>query len=138
MEYEKADDGLQKSKYNSGQFNNIRLHNLWLDCHKHARQGNLIKWNADLDRVWCELASDEKEKGESDEKFEDFESKLDKLGVLWNGSNDEGYGVKIKEDILKIRRNQYKLLTKKEIWIRRLQNKQGKGTAYDENEGWND
>ena len=64
--------------------------------------------NEELDCVWTELASDSTE--EDDKKFDEFMKQ-----IITN---------KKKRNIL------YQILMRKEIWLRRLQNKQGKGTAY--------
>ena len=60
------------SKLNSGGLINLRLHNLWVDRHRYARNGDYSKWNEILDAVWCELGSDVKENSESDKEYWDF------------------------------------------------------------------
>lgn len=100
------------SKFNSTLAILFRIDRLWQDAHRHSRSGQLIQWNWDLDRVWCELASDVKEDDET--KFE----KLNKDIAEINKSKE-------KEKL-------YQKLLEKEIFIRKLQNKQGKGIAYEE------
>lgn len=97
------------SKYNSALAQLYRIDALWQDAHNHSRSGELIKWNWDLDRVWCELAAD------SQEKIEE----MDAINELVKKS--VGFPVSL-----------YQILMKKEIFLRTLQNKQGKGTAYEE------
>ncbi|HUS50118.1 MAG TPA: hypothetical protein VMZ91_08125, partial [Candidatus Paceibacterota bacterium] len=48
------------SKYNSAQLINQRMHNLWLECLREWKQGNLEKLNDLLDVVYTELYSDAK------------------------------------------------------------------------------
>ena len=100
------------SKFNSTLAILYRIDALWKQSHYYALSGNLIRLNWILDRVWCELASDADENDEKKMKeFNDNISKLDK--------------VKDKEKL-------YKELLKKEIFIRKLQDKQGKGVAHEE------
>lgn len=104
------DNPIRTSKYNSAIAQLYRIDQLWQDAHRHARSGELMKWNWDLDRVWCELAADA-EKG-SDEEFNEF---LDRIAKARTKPNEL-----------------YHILLEKEIFLRRIQNKQGKGTAYQE------
>jgi len=105
------------AKFNSGLAILFRIDNLWKDAHAHSRRGELMKWNWDLDRVWCELASDASE--ETDTEFEKFSKDV-------NDAYKEKGDLKVKQSKL------YKLLLRKEIYLRKLQNKQGKGMAYEE------
>jgi hypothetical protein len=100
------------SKYNSAVAQLYRLDNLWQRCHEYRLIGNLSKWNDTLDCVWTELAAD-------------------------TGSNITKTYKKIKDDIIKYKskRSQfYQVLMLKEIFLRKIQNKQGKGTAYQEDD----
>jgi len=113
----------QKSLFNSSISILIRLDYLWKETHNHARSGDYLKWNMDLDRVWCELSMDTKP--ESDKEFEKISTDIEKTGfikvMLPNGEQ------KLKDKLLL-----YKKLMKKEVFLRRLQNKQGKGMAYED------
>jgi hypothetical protein len=103
------------SKYNSAIAQLYRLDDLWKKAHSFCLAGMLIKWNWVLDRVWCELASD----AAKDEKtqFNDFVQKI--------------VEVKQEQDSEKL----YFVLLEKEIFLRGVQNREGKGSAYsDENE----
>jgi len=117
-----------KSKYNSGAFINIRLNNLWVLTHNHARTSNYSEWNSILNRIWCELAADTEEGGEEEKKMEAIDKELSATGVR-SWSSTTGFE-KRKIEYLKKMTQQYRLIMKKEIVLRRLQNKQGKGTAY--------
>ena len=129
-------EGLVTSRFNSGMLINLRLNNLWVLTHTYARKGQYSDWSAVLDRIWCELSADvdeEKDGKASNKKFEDIEDELAKVGVTnWGKFGGfEGKDAKAKLIMTK----QYRLLMKKEIFLRKLQNKQGKGTAYyDESE----
>ncbi len=100
----------QKSKYNEA-FNQLsRINEQWNSCHSHRKRGNLIQWNVALDCVWSELAGDKLTKQGSFDKYEEY--------------------IKL---IVKHRNNKvilYQVLMKKEIFLRRLQNSQGKGSVY--------
>jgi len=100
------------SKFNSTLAILFRIDRLWQDAHHHSRSGQLIKWNWDLDRVWCELAADVKEDDEKD--FKKFNDEIAKINKVSGGGE------------------LYTKLLEKEIFIRKLQNKQGKGVAYEE------
>jgi len=129
-------DGLVTSRFNSGMLINLRLNNLWVLTHNYARKGHYSDWSGVLDRLWCELSADigDDDAGEkTNKKFYDIEEELNKVGVT-NWSKYGGFEGKDAKAKL-IMTKQYRLLMKKEIFLRKLQNKQGKGTAYyDESE----
>tara|TARA_R110000751_G_scaffold302695_1_gene416888 strand:- start:380 stop:784 length:405 start_codon:yes stop_codon:yes gene_type:complete len=115
------------SKLNSGGLINIRIHNLWVERHKFAQNGQYSKWNDILDAVWCELGADVVEG-----KAEDLTYQRLTLGYAqacggqtktkgFDKMNESTKGSLVKQKIA---------LIKKELFLRRLQNKQGKGTAY--------
>lgn len=104
------EDTEKKSKYNSAVSQLYRIDSLWQKCHYYRTVGRLIEWNNHLDCIWTELASDSKEK--DDDQFDKFMSQIIKSS--------------------KNRNELYQTLMKKEIWLRRLQNNQGKGTAYND------
>ncbi|MCK9371121.1 hypothetical protein M0R04_14510 [Candidatus Dojkabacteria bacterium] len=113
------------SKYQAGIAALIRLDFLWKDCNTHARAIQYARWNEDLDRVWMELEADAKE--EEKNKFKSIDDKIIELGLYSSPaklqkSNPELYN--------KLIFTQKKTLMEKEVFIRRVQNRQGKGTAY--------
>jgi len=85
-----------------------RLNSLWEECGRLANHGNLIAWNWRLDTIWRELSTDAEDK--------DFDE-IKKI------NNEIGENKKDKEKL-------YPILNKKEIFLRKLQNKQGKGSEY--------
>ena len=140
MEFEEQN---KTSKYNSGIAQLYRLDGLWRDVNTHSRQGLFTKWNEDLDRIWCELARDlpetdktntETEKVKSfksnKEDFDKFDSELAKLGDFQDHP-PAGF-VQIPNETKINRNKQYKILIEKELFLRRLENKLGKGTAWDD------
>ena len=123
------------SKFNSGALINMRLNNLWVDSHTHKRNGKYLSWNGDLDAVWCELGGDVKEEDESNKKYNEIEEQLSKLSPILNW-NSHGQYDNLTTELKLLQNKQYRILIKKELFLRRLQNKQGKGTAYDDEEDW--
>lgn len=121
------------SKINSAALINFRLNNLWVDANNHSRKGAYSSWNADLDCVWRELGGDVKEESPESKNFTKINIELGKVAPLLNWRNEQGF-VKINKDELQKQNKQYQLLMKKELSLRRLQNKQGKGTAYAEDD----
>jgi len=134
-----AEDEVKVSKYNSGINIIMRLDTLWKDTHRDARMGDYAKWNNDLDRVWVELARDltDKEYNEKKDEFDKFDNKLGQLGKL---RTIEPKKWEVKKPEIKEKRKtevenqskQYKILMEKELFLRRLENHLGKGTAWNE------
>jgi len=138
-----ANDAQKISKINSAGLINLRLHNLWVDVNNHSRKGMFSLWNGDLDRLWCEMAADvipttkgDKEDDETLRIFDTIKEKIKKLSPITNWKSSDGF--KHLDDTQKSTKQiQYEMLMEKEIFLRRLQNKQGKGTAYiEEDDDW--
>lgn len=117
------------SRINSAGLINLRLHRLWEDCNKHSREGKFLAWNGDLDRIWCELVGDVEEGKETDKKFDKINDSLKKSSPLKNWKLVDGFRELEKDDFGK-KEGQFNILIKKERFLRTLQNKQGKGSAY--------
>ena len=136
----------QVSKYNSGINIIMRLDALWKDTHRYSRLGLFSKWNETLDRIWLELARDikaskyEKEfedkngdKHEGYKKvFDSFDEKMKKQLPIEDSLDNEFK--KRNPDQIKKRDEQYKVLMEKELFLRRLENELGKGTAWDDDD----
>jgi len=133
------------SKYNSGVAQLYRLDGLWKDVNNHSRSGLYLKWNEDLDRVWCELSRDlpEEEKKEDEnkkiptfkkakEEFDKFDVKLKEQGSFQD-SPPAGF-IEISQEVKRKRNEHYKILMEKELFLRRLENKLGKGTAWEDDD----
>ena len=134
------------SKINSAALINLRISNLWQNINRYAANGQFLKWNSELDRIWCELVGDvkptklkkkkdddeEEEKGE-EEIFNSFNEKIaEEFKKLKIKTGFDKHTNSDKETRLLI----YKAIQKKEVFLRRLMNKQGKGTAYQEEADW--
>jgi len=122
------------SKYNSGVAIQIRLDSLWKDANNHSRAGFFAKWNNDLDTIWRELARDIPKKDWEAKKaeFEKFETSLKNIGSF-KDSQPEGFKSP-DDDFWKNRDKHYKILMDKELFLKRLENEYGKGTAFDDGE----
>ena len=119
-----ASDVIRKtSKFNGAISQMYRLDELWKDTHRHSRLGELEKWNWDLDRVWTELAGDFDEKSNNNKDFSDINKEIGDL-------KDTFRALKIKKD--EFQNKFYIALMKKELYLRRLQNKLGKGTEFED------
>ena len=118
----------QVSKYNSAVAQLFRLDELWKDSHRHSRSGKYSEWNADLDKIWSELARDLKEDSKEEKKYNEFTKALGQSGNIAK-QEIKGFDT-VKND----KSNIYMILLRKEIWLGRLQNQLGKGTKWDEGE----
>ena len=116
------------SKFNAAALINIMVTNLWKDSYRHSRAGELSKWNADLNCLWMEFAGDVEPESDEETEYKKIEKELAEEGNLVKpkatGFKARGEGESVNFA------KQYRILMRKSIFIRRLQNKQGKGTAY--------
>jgi hypothetical protein len=124
-----ADDSIisAQSKLNAAGLINSTLENLWVDSYNAMAKGNLVLWNRKLDAVWNILGGDCKEGDEEDKKMAEINMSIYKTGSL--NHSKTGFEA-FEESKFETMALQYLLLNKKAIFLRRLQNKQGKGTAY--------
>ena len=120
-------DDEKMSRINSAGIINITIENLWRDCYSAMASGNLVLWNRKLDAIWCILGGDIKENSTEDKDFTKIDLALHDTGTLNHKSS--GFQ-KLTKDMGGIIAKQYLLLRKKSLFLRRLQNSQGKGTAY--------
>jgi DNA-binding protein H-NS len=137
------------SKYNTSFFINVRLDLIWKDANAHSCRGMLNQWNLDLDAIWRELARDigfekgknsenaEKKFETKQEKYNEFNEQLSKEGALTDFYSSNGFERITKEEIEK-KNKQYQILSRKEIFLKRLENELGKGTKFqdDEEDDW--
>ncbi|HDK42170.1 MAG TPA: hypothetical protein ENG87_02220 [Candidatus Pacearchaeota archaeon] len=120
-------DDVKISRINAAGIINITLENLWKDAFSSMAKGNLVIWNRKLDAVWGILGGDQEENDGVDKEMDKLNMKIYETGSL----NHKKVGFeKLKEDEAEKMALQYLLLNKKNLFLRRLQNKQGKGTAY--------
>jgi hypothetical protein len=113
------------SRINAAGMINQTLEKLWGECYTAMSNGDFVKWNTKLDSIWAILGGDEEEGNGKDKQFNEINLKIYQTGSL---KNKLGSGFSQKEN--PNNPLQYHLLLKKSLFLRRLQNKQGKGTAY--------
>lgn len=107
-----AQTDLKISKYNSAVSELTRIDFLFQAGNNWKAIGKFDKWNQILDTVWMELAADAEKKHYKE--YDEF-TKL----IIRNFSNKHFL---------------HQLLIKKQIFLKKLQNAQGKGTAYYEDD----
>ena len=115
------------SKYNSAQLINIEIHETWKKAKGFAILGMYHSWNVILDMVWADLAADLDETAEENMKYNEFTKRLAETGTL-EAPKILAFNAE-KANMNKTAR-QFSILLEKHIWLKRLQNKLGKGTAY--------
>ncbi len=114
------------SKINAAGIINITLENLWKDCYNALSKSDYITWNRKLDAIWLILGGDDKD-GTEEAKMDKIDIQLYSTGSL----NHKKVGFQtIKEDEQQAMNKQYLILKKKSLILRKMQNAQGKGTAY--------
>ena len=108
----------------------FRLNSLWRDANNHSRAGRYSDWDEDLECIWRELQRDldDDDFENYNEKRKDFNEKLtdsgkflDKPPAGWKSLN---------EDDKQKRHRQKNILREKDIFLKRLENKTGKGTKF--------
>ncbi|HUS50894.1 MAG TPA: hypothetical protein VMZ91_12070 [Candidatus Paceibacterota bacterium] len=114
-----------QSRINAAGLINSTLEKLWNEGYTAMSNGEYIKWNTKLDCIWAILGGDVKENDAEDKKMQKINLKIYDLGSLSTKSES---GFQKKENPNKAL--QYQWLLSKCVFLRRLQNKQGKGTAY--------
>jgi len=110
------------STYNSMEQIIFRINDLWAKFNYHVLQGNLIKSNWVLDRLWGEFVTDATTPETKKKKEEE-----DDTTIFENLQKEYGTIHKLKE-----REKLYLFLMKKEKFLRLLQDKQGKGVKHQE------
>jgi hypothetical protein len=118
-----SDISSKSSKFNGAISQIFRLDELWRDTHNHSRKGQLELWNWDLDRVWVELAGDFDDEHDNNANFNLINQEI---------STMKDNFAKRKLDGATFANNYYAILNKKELFLRRLQNKLGKGTEFED------
>jgi hypothetical protein len=114
-----------QSRINAAGLINSTLERLWIDSYNAMANGNYFLWNIKLDSIWAILGGDEKEDSDIVKQFNELDLKIHENGG-WN-KGSKGFVIENKGNMSL----QYLLLRNKSIFLRRLQNKQGKGTAYE-------
>jgi hypothetical protein len=115
------------SRINAAGIINISLENLWRDAYSALSKGNLVLWNRKLDSIWIILGGDVKKGSEEDIKYDKMDLQLYLTGSL--NHKTIGFEKHTPNESINMAK-QYLLLKEKSLFLRRLQNSQGKGTAY--------
>jgi len=115
----------QVSKINAAGLINITLENLFRDCYVAMSNYNYKLWMIKLDAIWTILGGDEERGSDADKYINNLDLKIYKLGDMSIPTN-RTFNKKPASNS----KEQYQLLKLKTIYLRRLQNKQGKGTSY--------
>lgn len=119
------DEEKLSSRINAAGLINSTLEKLWNECYTAMADGQYSIWNVKLDSIWAILGGDEDEGGEKDKAIKSLTLKIYNAGSL---KSQIGKGFKKEQNPNNAL--QYHLLLKKSLFLRRLQNEQGKGTAY--------
>lgn len=122
-EYEEEQIEQKLSKYNSGVAQLYRIDAIWKDCNKLSCAGRLEQWNWKLDAMWRELAADLASDSKDVIEFNNINLEFIKLLIDLKQR---------KFRVEEFREKQYQVFQKKELFLRRLQNKLGKGSAYED------
>lgn len=120
---------LQKSKISGAWLQNIRMDFLWKLCNGFALQHQYANWNSVLDRMWCELAGDIPPSHPFTRKILKYNESLAKIDLVLTNVYEEGFE-KLSDTKKKKLEEIKKILMDKEIFLRRVTNKLGKGTKY--------
>jgi hypothetical protein len=120
------DDTNPQSRINAAGLINSTLEKLWNEGYTSMSQGNYINWNTKLDCIWAILGGDQEENDDVDKDMAKINLDIYKTGSL-KTKIGEGFDKKDNPN----NALQYLLLIRKSLFLRRLQNKQGKGTAYE-------
>ena len=127
-EFMESQESDRKSKYNAAISQLYRLDELWRECHKQKRNYNLFLWNIALDSIWSELSEDSKTEDENE--FNRY-NKILIINGFFIRFQPVGFETIKNEEVEKQAIN-YQILLSKEVWLRKLQNKQGKGAVYED------
>jgi hypothetical protein len=120
----------KSSKINSAMILNIYINDLFKDYSKHFREGKYLNCNNDLDMIWVILGGEPSiEDSQTEKDYKKLNEVLFKLGLLSNGVESRGFNKIDKETIIKLNK-QRDILLDKGLFLSRLRNEQGKGTAY--------
>ena len=115
------------SRINSAGLINANLETLWKEASNAMCSNNFTLWSRKLDAIWLILAGDVVEGDENDKKFKAIDLKIYSHGKL--NHKPSGFQKRTDDDS-ESSAMQYVLLREKSVFLRRLQNSQGKGTAY--------
>ncbi len=119
------DEETKMSKFNAAGLISTTIEKLHSEGHDAMASGNYVLWNTKLDSIWTILGGDVKDDDTDDKKFKKICLKVFDNGSL-KGKIGTGFNKRENPD----NATQYQWLIRKSLFLRRLQNRQGKGTAY--------
>ena len=132
MEVDEVEEFGKTSKINSAMLVNSTLNELWKEFYSHFRVGKYLSANNDLDCIWTILGGEKEIEGKKIETdYIAIETKLKEKGLIQDSLSSTGFNQIKLEQIIKFTEQKGILLTKA-LFLRRLQNTQGKGTAYED------
>ena len=122
-----------QSKYNSAMAQLYRLNDLWNKSHEFAIKGNYDAYKFTLDRAWVELAPDCSDKQVQTKK--EYLLLLNKISktlrnIQLGKKPDKRLSPSMEKDERITRGRYYSALQRYEIFLRKILNSQGKGSAY--------
>ena len=119
------------SKINSAHIVNITLNELWKDYFRHYKGQKYKEANMDLDCIWTILGGEKGIAGtEKEKEYLKIEQDIASNGNMPNGFSRLILSKKPDATFVSLVRKQVLNLQKKALFLRRLQNEQGKGSAY--------
>jgi len=130
MEQETYSSEPKKSKYNDALATLMRIDEIWKRAYSHSVRNKLLLWNYDLDAVYRELSEDVEANGDDEKAFKQINLDLVNLGINKLNIQKDGFRVNNGENV--IRSKVYLKLMEKEVFLRRLKSKQGKGTQFED------
>ena len=132
MEEYESEPTNKSSKINSAMIINVTLNSLLENFFKEIKQGKYLSANNDLDCIWVILGGEPHIKDSDIEKqFIRINSDLILTGTLSDSIQSRGFNSISNEIIIKLNK-QKRILFDKALFLQRLRNSQGKGSAYDD------
>jgi len=115
----------QESSYKQAVFNStvsilIRVDRLWKLAHQQCSHGQYEKWATTLDRLYIEFYADAKE------------IDIEEIRKLDVGIKNIGFHYNVETGKLKNIPELYKAIFQKEMFLKKLEQKQGRGLGYED------
>lgn len=130
--YDPISENKYSSKINSAMLVNLTLQKEWDKFSENYKKGKLLSAKTNLEIIWIYLGGEKGVKGsESEKEYIKLENDLLNDGTLVDNLNVKGFSSPKEEDIKKYGNQRAKLM-ELALFLRRLHNEQGKGTAYDD------
>lgn len=117
---ENSQENYKQAAFNSSISILLRVDRLWSQAHQHCSNGMYEKWATDLDRLFIEFYADAKE--EDLVEVEKLNKEILKIG--FHRHTETGR--------LKNLPELYKTIFQKEMFLKKLEQKQGRGLGYED------